>query len=158
AGDDSAAVAHPTPDFGYVVVGWTTSFLPVTTWAAALVMKLDSQGDVVWQRIYGPTGDGPNILNSVLPTADGGYVAVGTYAADPPGGDLWVVKLDGNGTIVWQKAFGGQDPDTASGIVASTDGGYLILGSTRSFGTGSRDQPAWLLKLDANGNVAWQKV
>ena len=70
--------------------------------------------------------------------------------------DIWVVKLDSDGDISWQKTFGGNLFDRAYSIQQTTDGGYILAGATQSFGSGDDDM--WLIKLDSSGDIAWQKT
>ena len=70
--------------------------------------------------------------------------------------DIWVLKLDRDGTITWQKTYGGSGYDDAYSIQQTSDGGYIVAGDTYSFGAGSGD--VWVLKLDQCGNITWQKT
>ena len=70
--------------------------------------------------------------------------------------DFWVLKLDTNGNVSWEKTFGGQAPEVFSSIEQTSDEGYIVAGRTQSFGAGSGD--AWVIKLDAAGNISWQKT
>ena len=64
--------------------------------------------------------------------------------------DMWILKLDSNGTISWQKTYGGSNRDNVHTIQQTIDGGYIVAGWTASFGAGSEDM--WILKLDSSGN------
>jgi len=125
------------------------------------VTELDSNGAVIWQKTYGGSGhDGPRVALITVPitqTTDGGYIfATGTLSFGAGDEDAWVVKLDSEGTIVWQKTYGGIEIDAAFSIQESSAGGYIVAGTTYSFGAGEDD--AWILRLDSAGNVIWQKV
>lgn len=77
--------------------------------------------------------------------------------------DLWVIKTDAKGKLLWQKSFGGTGDDNSKSIVQASDGGYLIVGNTNSnnsgdIGANNGDTDIWVVKLDANGNLQWQKV
>ena len=71
--------------------------------------------------------------------------------------DVWLLKLDENGIVTWQKTYGGVTFESATSVQqTSPDGGYIVVGTTVTFGAGEKD--VWLLKLDANGDVTWQKT
>jgi len=149
---DEAFALAPTSDGGYVVAGRTASFGVRGGGDDVWVLKLDGQGNVVWQKTYG----GTNIDQAfaLARTSDGGYVVAGRTASFGAGwDDVWVLKLDGQGNVVWQKTYGGTGDDGAYALAPTSDGGYVVAGYTRSFGGG-----AWVLKLDGQGNVVWQKT
>ena len=103
-----------------------------------------------WSRTYG--GTRWDYARAIVPTFDGGYVVAGYTASFGAGADdAWVLKLDGSGNVVWQKTYGGSYADWAYAIAPTFDGGYVVAGSTWSFGAGSYD--AWVLKLEADGTV-----
>jgi hypothetical protein len=154
-GQDGASAIAPTSDGGYVVAGSTNSFgASDDVW----VLKLDGQGNVVWQKTYGGTSF--DAASAIVPTSDGGYVvtaeAVSFWVSGAGASDVWVLKLDGSGNVVWQKAYGGTGIDAARAIAPTSDGGYVVAGVTSSFGAGDFD--VWVLKLDGQGNVVWQKT
>jgi uncharacterized delta-60 repeat protein len=145
---ESAHSIRQTSDGGYIVAGVTDSFGAgnYDFW----VLKLDGTGQVTWQRSYGGTGDDSAL--AIRPTSDGGYVVAGYTASFGAGGyDAWVLKLDSNGDISWEKTYGGPATDSASSIKQTLDGGYVVAGYTASFGAGGYD--AWVLKLDSNGEI-----
>ncbi|MCX5886174.1 MAG: BACON domain-containing carbohydrate-binding protein [Proteobacteria bacterium] len=148
---DFASSIQQTTDGGYIVAGYTKSFGAGNY--DAWVVKLDSNGNVTWQKTYG--GSDADDASSIQQTTDGGYI-VAVYSSTTAVGLFWIVKLDSSGNVVWQKTYGGSDADFASSIQQTTDGGYIVAGETHSFGAGSYD--AWVLKLDSNGNINWQKT
>jgi predicted secreted protein len=153
AGIDGANAIQQTTDGGYIVAGLTRSF------GAGLddvwVLKLDALGAVTWQKTYGGTAD--DVAYSIQQTTDGGYIVAGRTSSSGAGGmDVWVLKLDALGAVTWQKAYGGAGNDVAGSIKQTSDGGYIVAGWTTSFGAGGMD--IWVLKLDALGNVTWQKA
>jgi WD40 repeat protein len=94
--------------------------------------------------------------NAVIQTQDGGYLIVGgTWSFGAGGSDVYVLKLDKNGNKQWEKTFGGEDDDEANAVVQTPDGGYLIVGGTKSFGAG---WDVYVLKLDKNGKKQWEKT
>jgi hypothetical protein len=108
-----------------------------------------------WMKIFG--GSGYDYGNSVQQTSDGGYIIVGQ--SSPPTDldyDLWLIKTDRTGTKIWDKLFGGDSHDRGESVKQTSDGGYIITGSTESYGAGNRD--VWLIKTDSNGNLVWDKT
>ncbi len=142
-----------TSDGGYIIAGETASF--GAGWGDAWVLKLDANGNVVWQKAYG--GKGEDRAYSVIETSDGGYIVVGGTKSFGAGwGDAWVLKLGANGNIIWQKTYGGKEWEEARAVIETSDGSYVVVGKTNSFGAGNDD--VWVLKLDINGNIIWQKT
>jgi len=163
-----------TNDGGFVAVGTAYDGGQNTGSSSALIFKLDSQGNVQWQRTLGQAG-GPTdaLLNAVQQTADGGYVATGEFSAPSAcqyghgcGQGVLVVRLDAKGNVSWQRGFNSFDgngnptaSENALSIVQTSEGGYLVAGSWRnSTGPGTCCQGPLLLKLDANGNSQWQRA
>lgn len=121
-----------------------------------------------WSRLYGGTMF--EEIRSIVRTADGGYVVAGStesnngdFVGNHGGTDAYVLKLDAAGNKVWTKLFGGARYDEGMGLVATTDGGYVLAGITRSVdgditGKTSLDADAWVLKIDGNGNKVWSKT
>ncbi|MEM1512563.1 MAG: hypothetical protein QXN15_08415 [Candidatus Jordarchaeales archaeon] len=110
---------------------------------------------VTWAKTYGNTSE--DIAMSVAATPDGGCIVVGKTNSFGSGDyDFWVLKLDSNGTIQWQKAYGGTGEDVALSVAVAGDGdGYAVAGYTNSLGASSYD--FWVLKLNSTGGVEWQK-
>src|SRR3989338_8702321 len=147
---DSASSIQQTSDEGYIVVGGSN-----VANEDVLVLKLNSDGTVVWQKTYGGTKS--DSASSIQQTSDEGYIVVGnTYSFGTGSGDFWILKLNSYGTVAWQKTYGGTSYDYASSIQQTSDEGYIVVGNTYSFGTGSGD--FWILKLNSDGTVAWQKT
>ncbi|OGW53609.1 MAG: hypothetical protein A2Y81_06685, partial [Nitrospirae bacterium RBG_13_43_8] len=108
-----------------------------------------------WVKTYG--GAVREYAHSIQQTLDGGYIVAGSTDSFGAGSsDAWVLKLDDNGNVQWQKTYGGPGYDYVNSIEQTLDGGYIVTVFTDSFGAGSSD--AWVLKLDDNGNVQWQKT
>jgi hypothetical protein len=142
-----------TSDGGYII-GADTDAFGAGGWDM-WILKLDGAGDVQWQKVYGGPGDDWGY--SVVETADGGYVADGLSSSFGMGSwDLWVVRLDSAGSVLWQKTYGGPGFDYLISIQQTTDGGFVAAGHTQSFGSGQSD--LWALRLDADGNILWQKT
>ncbi|MQY57130.1 hypothetical protein GH140_02925 [bacterium] len=140
-----------TSDGGCIVVGYTASFGAGSydLW----VLKISSSGIVQWQYTYGGTGEEQGW--AVQETSDGGYIVAGDTASYGAGGfDVWVLKLDGLGTPLWQHVYGDTGADRARSVQETSDGGYIVSGFTDSYGAGNND--AWVLKLDSSGTPEWQ--
>lgn len=151
--DDSAGPIQQTKDGGYIVAGATSSF--GKDGSDFWVLRLDSGGNIEWQKSYGGIGD--DRANSIQQTADGGYIVAGASDSFGEGDtDFWVLKLDLIGNIVWQKTYGGAGNDDGPLVQQTTDGGYIVGGTTYSFGSGYDD--FWLLSLDSEGIIRWEKT
>ena len=140
-------------DDGYIVAGYTSSF--GVGGDDAWLLKLNADGTAAWQNTYGTNNN--EEAHSVQQTADGGYIVAGSTAAfGDINSDIWVLKLQADGSIDWQKGYGGTDWDGASFIQQVLDGGYIVTGGTSSYGAGNID--AWLLRLNSNGMVLWERT
>lgn len=151
--DDIPNAMQQTADGGYIVAGRTQSFGAggFDFW----VVKLTSSGTVTWQKTYGGKGD--DLAYSVRQTPDGGYIVAGAMSSTGSSGlDYWVLKLDSSGTILWQQTYGGSSTDMAYASHPTEDGGLVVAGGAMSFGAGGYD--FWILKLNAAGNVVWQRA
>ena len=150
--------------FYLVIAGFIISF-------AAMAQE----GSLIWQKCYG--GSGADSARSIANTADGGYFIAGvTYSNDgnvtgnhnPTGNfsDVWVIKVNQSGGLVWQKTFGGSFQDQANSVFATNDGGAVIAGWTSSndgdvtglHGTAGAAADFWVIKIDASGALQWQKT
>ena len=142
-----------TEDGGYVVFGFVQSKNKGRE--DAWIAKLDENGEIVWDKAFG--GSQNDEIFSGIKTTDGGYAVCGYTESKGAGGyDAWIAKLDENGEIVWDKAFGGIEADVANSIIQTRDGGYALAGYTWSKGAGRED--AWVIKVDENGDVVWDKT
>ena len=177
--NDSAQSVVATADGGYAVLGYTQSNDGDITdkldesfdyW----VIKFNAEDEVQWQKTYGGTADdrGRNIIQ----TQDGGFAIIGfSFSNDGDVSnnaglqDFWLVKLDANGTITWEKSFGYQGADSGISVIQTNDQGYLlsgILDVTASGGSGNSSRSSatlhaggdyWVLKLSALGDLQWSK-
>jgi len=170
SGDDYANSVAPTEDGGFIIAGYSYSNDGDVTGnhgdADYWLVKLDASGDLIWQKSYGGSGD--DYANSVAPTEDGGFIIAG-YSESNDGdvsgnhgsSDYWLVKLDAIGEPIWQKSYGGSGDDYANSVAQTTDGGYIVAGTSNSIDgdvSGNHgDADYWLVKLDASGDLIWQK-
>lgn len=138
-----------TPDSDLVIVGFSSSF---STSPQVYVLKTDLLGNIEWSRVFGgPAGE---YGYGVALAPDGGYVIAGeTYSFGNGQSDAYVIKVDDAGVLQWSKFYGGAGYDWAQSICPLSGGGYMLAGSTSSFGAGNYD--AYVLRLDANGDSVW---
>jgi PKD repeat protein len=153
-GSDFGIYAVPAADNGFLVVGMTQSF-GVNAGSDqnfdAWLLKLDPSGNVQWTNAYG----GANDEFATVQAADGGYTLAGITDSFGAGNDdMFMAKLNSAGGLLWGKTYGGANDELGAIGSDSSGGGYLLQGSTDSFGAGNDD--FWLAKLDTSGNVTWQ--
>jgi hypothetical protein len=135
-------------DSHYVVAGYTNSMGNGDH--DFLVLKIDTSGNLVWNKTYG--GMESDKAYAVTETTGGCVVAGDTRSKGDGETDAWIIKVDANGNLVWDKAVGGGGFDMPTCITAANEG-FLAGGFTFSFGNGERD--FWLFKIDDAGNVSW---
>lgn len=167
--EDNGRFVQGTSDGGYILIGFTMSndgdVIGNHGGYDCWVVKLDSIGDIEWQRALG--GSGMDAGVSIIQTSDGGYAMISVSDSndeDVYGNngqtDFWVVKLSELGNIEWQKSLGGSSSETASSIQQTADGGYIVSGQSSSNDgdvTGNHgDSDFWIVKLSSFGDIQWQ--
>jgi hypothetical protein len=146
---DEAQSIIQTSDGGYAVCGSTTSKHTESGGGLdfiARILKLDSSGEIVWDRTY--EDHGLCGAYSIVQTSDGGYVVCGVNSKL----EIWIFMLDDSGQMKWQRTYGG----TARSIIKTSDGGYAVCGYTRPKGREKED--FLILKLDSNGRLIWEET
>ncbi len=184
SGSDLLKVLKTTSDGGFILGGVSNSPVGFDKKEACRggndywIIKLDAIGNPMWQRVFG--GKGNDDLTTIIATKDGGYLLGGSSSSSAESNtkllgtkkensrgslDYWIVKIDGDGTELWQRTYGGKYADVLQSMVATKDGGYLVGGYSNS--PASKDKSAanlgigndfWILKLDAQGAIEWQQV
>ncbi len=138
-----------TTDLGYIMVGWKYI---ADRWADVWLIKTDENGNELWNKTFGDSNWNGGYC--VQQTEDGGYIMVGnTYTSGHEDSDIWLIKTDSSGNIEWTKLFGGNKSDYGYSVQQVNDGGYIIAGTTDSFGAEHWD--VWLIKTDNDGNEIW---
>jgi hypothetical protein len=145
---DFAYSVQQTSDGGYIVAGLTRSLGAGLD--DILLIKTDANGNIQWAKTYGGTND--DLASSVQQTSGGGYIVAGLTRSFGAGYlDIFLIKTDANGNIIWAKTYGGTSRDEASSVQQNSDGGYIVAGTTWSFSAGLYD--IFLVKTDASGNI-----
>ena len=175
-GEDRLRASIKTSDGGYLLCGYSESNATVDKSQNSRggkdywVVKLDALGNKLWDRTFG--GSGEDRCNGAIELAEKGYLIFGestsTAGADRSSQtkgnqDFWVVRIDINGSILWDKAYGGSQYEYCMDVIPTADGGYLLGGSTSTWSGGDLSQTSrgesdfWIVKTDANGSKLWDK-
>jgi len=143
-----------TSDGGYVFLGTEHNF-DANTKSDIFVVKTDSIGDTLWTRTYG--GSENEMCGSIIQTPDGGYAIVGgTLSFGQGDEDGLLIKLDVNGILLWATTFGDSLYERGQSIEATFDNGFIIGGTTKSFGFGNDD--VYVVRMNDSGEVLWSKT
>jgi hypothetical protein len=148
ASDDYPYSIKQTTDGGYVIAGYTQSY--AFGYADGYIIKTDPSGNVTWTTTIG-RNFGQVCMFHVIQTNDGGYALSGHNEYD-----LYIVRLTQGGNILWTKTWGGPAIETGDAIIQTLDGGFLVGGTTSTYGSGMEDLV--LIKTDLNGNFTWVKT
>lgn len=152
-GGNSSYSGNLTNEGGYIIMGTTQTF-GAGTYDFYLV-KTDLYGEIIWTRTYG--GIGAELGTSIKETIAGGYIIAG-YAQGFGAGaaDVYLVRTDDSGNLLWSKTFGGTSDDRAADVQQTNDGGFIITGYTQSFNITFGN--FYLIKTDSLGNLMWTKT
>ena len=159
--------ALASEDGGYLLAGSAVGARRADAW----LLKIAENGEESWEVIAG--GSGADRIVQVVPASDGGYLllcrsdstADGDKESQAYGGtDFWVIKLTPERTIQWQRSYGGDSADSPASMLATTDGGFIISGTSFSGATGTKTVPTfgsldmWVFKINSSGDVLWEKA
>lgn len=172
--DDYAYFVQQTLDNGFLVVGSSYSNDGDVTGHHGFegektdywIVKLDSLGDLQWQKSFGGTGFDQAL--SSIQVDDGSYLIAG-YSASFDGdvvgnhgsADYWIIKIDTIGILIWQKCFGGTSTDNPYSLIGTEDDEIIVVGqsSSNNFDVSGNHggYDTWVVKIDNTGNLIWQK-
>ncbi len=169
--NDRAHAVVTAHDQGYVMAGFSESDdFDISDSRGSYdfwVVKIGDEGELVWEHSYG--GTGIDIAQDIAKTEDGGYIITGStistdgdISASHGESDVWVIKIDAQGTLLWEHTYGGAAFDAAESIRPTQDGGYVISGNSKSkdqdLTANAGENDLWLLKIDAQGTILWQQT
>ncbi len=151
--DETAYSVVEADDGGFVVAGYYYGFFNTSSYF--LLMKVDSGGDFQWVNPISNWGfSGAHCIDK---TSDGGYIATGyTGLGYTNGGEVFLVKIDDEGRLVWEKTIGGTQTDIGNSVRQTRDGGFIAAATTHSFGAGYSD--FYLIRTDPSGDTLWTKT
>lgn len=158
-GGDFLRALDLTPDLGFIMVAETNSFGAGN--ADIYVVRTDMQGDTLWTRTFGGAGD--DFGYSIRLTNDQAYIIAGHSRSFGQGQlDVFLIKIDDHGEVLWAKTYGGLYEDFANSVEPTADGGYIVAGGTKSFAMGGfcdvLCHDVYLIKTDENGDTLWTKA
>lgn len=168
--NDQPNAIQSTQDDGYIVAGYSNSKDGDVSDSNGTydywIVKLTNNGGIEWEQNYG--GGDNDIANAVQPAPDGGYIIAGNsnspdgdISVNNGGHDYWVVKIDSNSNILWERSYGGSGADIANAVQVTPDEGYIIAGNSNSTdGDVSGDDGSddiWVVKTDSTGNIEWDQ-
>jgi len=149
--DSYGKSVQQTLDGGYIVAGYSRSVVGDSF--QVYLVKTDSFGDTLWTRTYG--GSNNDYGYSVRQTSDGGYIIAGeTDSFGAGSSDVYLIKTDASGDTLWTRTYGGTSWDRGYSVQKTSDGGYIITGSTVVAGHGY----VWLIKTNASGDTLWTRT
>jgi hypothetical protein len=168
--NDRAHAVVQAEDGGFVMAGFSESNdFDITDTQGSYdfwMVNVDAKGKMLWERSFG--GSGIEIAYDIAKTTDGGYVIAGnTFSTDGDisqangGSDFWLIKVDNTGSLVWEQTYGGSGFDAAQAVIASKDGGYFVVGNSKSVDADASinygENDLWIVKTDETGSMIWQK-
>lgn len=171
-GNERAYSIKQTSDSGYIIVGYTESNSGIVSgnhgkkdyW----VLKLTKTGAVTFSKCFGGSDD--DIAKDVVQTLDGGYIVVGQTSSNSFSGDvslnngyddIWIIKLNSAGSLMWQKSYGGSNYDRVNNIKAANSDNFIVTGTSSNsnlvFNSNKGYFDAWFFKINNTGNILWAK-
>ena len=141
---------------GFLVAGHSQS--RTINKSDAWILKLTMDGNIEWEKHF--IGRGINVINRIISSVDSGILAVGYTSSKGAGWqDAWVIQLDKDGNLEWEKTFGGDKKDILVSAIKTDKNKYLLAGNTSSGSEGKgKISKAWVIQLDKDGNLEWEKT
>lgn len=139
------------PDQGHMIAGWCGGHSVPTTYDVYIARLSSSGGDTLWTKFYG--GNQYDKAYSIDKTQDNCFIIAGETRSYGQAGDVWLLKINGDGDTLWTRTYGGSSYDVGRCIKKTHDGGFIIAGATYSSGEGYADM--LLIKTDSIGNEEW---
>ena len=153
AQDETANSIDISIDGGFIISGEVIN--ENTGFSLCYLIKIDNEGELDWSNTFGGSQNDNGL--SVISTSDAGFAITGmTRSLGDSNGDVWLIKVNSNGEMEWERTYGGDDTEYGRTIQQTVDGGYIIIGQTESFGLGYND--AYLIKTDSQGNEIWSQT
>ncbi|QMU27336.1 InlB B-repeat-containing protein [Adhaeribacter radiodurans] len=174
---DFLRTVKQTNDNGYILGGYSYSPSSVNKsgankgFADYWIVKLNSRGLIMWNKTIG--GSGEDVLQCLELTKDGGFILGGTSSSPVSGNktqaskgetDYWLVKVNEQGRVVWDKTIGGNNKDNLRSIKQTSDGGFILGGFSTSGVSGNKTESSnkdvdfWVVKVNSSGAVTWDKT
>jgi len=153
SGTEVGNAVRELPGGGYIVVGYTSSFGAGEE--DVYLVRTDPAGDTLWTRAIG--GPGADFGWDIRSTADGGYVVVGyTDSFGAGGDDVYLIRTDAEGNVLWTRTYGGPNDERAWAFHETATGGYVIAAQTNSYGAGDWD--LYLIRIATGGDTVWTRT
>jgi len=150
-GYDYSYSVRQSSDGGYIVTGETWSFGDSSQ---VYLIKTNASGDTLWSKTYG--GSGHEYGYTALQTPDGGYIVSGRTTSFGNEGQFYLIKINASGDTLWTRAYGGAGDEWGTALQQTSDGGYVVSGSTNLY-PGNHFYQVYMLKTNANGDSLWSK-
>jgi len=144
-------------DLPFSITKISTIISGLIFWLLLLAYQLASATAIInveWDKKFGGNNSSAQAY-SILQTKDGGFAVAGSLSKGAASSDIWIIRLDTNGNLLWEKTFGGSHADNAYSMVQTTDGDFVVAGTTEN-DLGYDNY--WIFKLNANGTLIWDKV
>ena len=159
-----------TDDNGFIIVGGSDSFdIDITNNLGSYdfwIIKISDIGDLLWEKSFG--GDEIDQARAIVKSGDGNFVIAGDTRSNSNdvsnnngAADLWLIKISPEGELIWERTIGGSSFDVSRSIKRTRDNGFILAGSSRSsdidVSENKGQNDAWVLKVDSNGNLQWER-